>query len=365
MKRASALLAAAALLGGCFEPLYQSLPDAGQSAVTDAGPGSDAGTDAGNDAGTSQTPFPCNPGQICVEHFATSTLLGIPTGLAANGQGAVYVADWGGYNILAVNASGGVSNYAGLGTNGSANGPAATAQFCQPDGVALDSAGNLYVADSCNNKIRKIDASGNVTTLAGTGSLGAGNGPGGTASFDYPTGVAVDGQGNVFVADQGNHSVRKVDPSGNVSTLSTQFSSPMAVAVDGAGNVFVSDNGGHRILKIDSAGVLTTVAGTGVAGFADGTGGDAGTAQFNGPVGIAYSGGALYVADNNNNRVRKIDAAGNVTTLAGDGSTTDSDGLGGPTGLACIKAPAGIAVADAGLIYVTDGDYSIRAIYSP
>ena len=210
-----------------------------------------------------------------------------------------------------------VSTLAGS-TSGYTDGTGTSAQFDYPIGVAVDGAGNVYVADGYNHRIRKITTSGVVSTLAGSGTSGYTDGTGTSAQFDYPTGVAVDGAGNVYVADQVNHRIRKITTSGVVSTLagsgtsgytdgtgtSAQFSYPTGVAVDGAGNVYVADYDNHRIRKITASGVVSTLAGSGTYGYTDGTGT---SAKFYYPTGVAVDGaGNVYVADQYNHRIRKI-----------------------------------------------------------
>ena len=214
--------------------------------------------------------------------------------------------------------SGVVSTLAGS-TQGYTDGTGTSAQFDYPTGVAVDGAGNVYVADSYNHRIRKITASGVVSTLAGS-TQGYTDGTGTSAKFAYPSGVAVDGAGNVYVADQYNHRIRKITASGVVSTLagssmgntdgtgtSAQFSYPTGVAVDGAGNVYVADQYNHRIRKITASGVVSTLAGSS-SGYADGTGT---SAKFDYPTGVAVDGaGNVYVADYYNHRIRKITSSG-------------------------------------------------------
>lgn len=219
-----------------------------------------------------------------------------------------------------------------MGGPGSVDGIGNAASFYRPGGVALDSAGNLYVADTENHTIRKITPAGAVTTLAGSSGLsGAADGVGAAARFDQPAGLATDRDGNVYVADRGRWTIRKITPTGLVTTLAgggsgsgwgqdgigTQatFSQPGGVATDGIGNVYVADTSDDLIRKITPAGVVTTLAGLGgYAGSADGV--DA--ARFAAPTGVACDrAGNVYVADSLNNTIRKITPEGMVTTLAG------------------------------------------------
>jgi len=180
----------------------------------------------------------------------------------------------------------------------------------------------MYVADTGNHRIRKITATGQVTTLAGSGTSGFADGTGAAAQFDRPGGVAVDGAGNVYVADTFNNRIRKITATGEVTTLLTNVTgivpvlAPGGVAVDGAGNVYVADTGSHRIRKITATGQVSILAGSGTGDFGnhDGTGVDA---QFHSPSGVAVDGaGNVYVADTNNSWIRKITATGVVTRFA-------------------------------------------------
>ena len=255
-----------------------------------------------------------------------------------------------------------VTTLAGSGFEGSIDGIASGAAFNRPTGVAVDGSGNIYVADNFNNKIRKITAEGVVTTLAGSGAPGASDGTGSGATFNRPAGIAVDGSGNVYVAD-GNNKIRKITSAGVVTTLAgsgapgasdgtgsgASFSNPVGVAVDGNGNVYVGDYGNHKIRKITPAGVVTTLAGSGAPGASDGTGSGA---SFSNPSGVAVDAtGNLYVADTSNNKIRKITASGNVTTLAGSGSYGSTDGQGTA---ARFYYPRGVAVDGNGNVYVGD-----------
>ncbi|RYY13838.1 MAG: hypothetical protein EOO36_15190, partial [Cytophagaceae bacterium] len=233
-----------------------------------------------------------------------------------------------------------VSTLAGNGTTGSANGAATVAQFSAPEGVAVDAQGNVYVADNGNSLIRKITPAGVVSTLAGNGTYGLVNGPGATASFSGPADVALDGQNNVYVADFDNNCIRKITPAGVVSTFAgtstaglvdgpattARFSNPNGLAIDAQGNVYVADYFNYAIRKITPAGVVSTVAGTGTRGYVDGAGN---TAQFMGPEGLTINAqGTLFVADFGGGRIRKITPAGVVSTLAGAGTRGQANGPG-------------------------------------
>ncbi|MBM3268068.1 MAG: hypothetical protein FJZ01_10515 [Candidatus Sericytochromatia bacterium] len=230
-----------------------------------------------------------------------------------------------------------VATVAGNGSAGMVNATGTAARFASPFGITTDAAGNLYVADYTNHRIRKVTAGGVVTTLAG-GTAGLLDGSGGAARFKYPNGVAADANGNVYVADTDNHAIRKITPAGVVSTLAgtgaegyvdsaggtPRFAYPRSVAVDASGNVYVSDYQNGAIRKITSVGVVTTLAGDGTDGYVDGTGAGA---RFSQPSGLDVdAAGNLYVADSLNHRIRKITAGGVVTTIAGSGTAGFADG---------------------------------------
>jgi len=248
-----------------------------------------------------------------------------------------------------------------------ADGTGTNAQFIDPSELAVDSEGNVYVADRGNGIIRKVTPAAVVTTLDGeTGSA---------AQFYRPFGVAVDNKGNVYVADAGSNTIYKVSPAGVVTTLAglagstgtndgtgsaAQFFNPFSVAVDSTCNVYVADTFNNTIRKVTSAGMVTTLAGlAGIRGSADGTGS---AAQFGTPRGVAVDiAGNVYVADSGNNTIRKVTAAGEVTTLAGlAGSSGTNDGTGSA---ARFHAPWGIAVDSASNVYVADyRNYAIRQV---
>jgi sugar lactone lactonase YvrE len=247
-------------------------------------------------------------------------------------------------------------------STGTADGSGGSARFNHPSDLVADSGGNVYVTDTDNHTIRKITSAGAVTTLAGLArSSGNMEGTGSAARFNSPTGITVDGSGNLYVADTDNNSIRRVTTAGAVSTLATGFNHPSDVTADGSGNLFVADAGNNTIRRITiSTGAVSLVAGlAGSAGSADGTGN---AARFSSPEGVAVdSSGNLYVADTNNQTIRKISPAGVVSTLAGlAGFSGSSDGTGSA---ARFQNPLDLAVDGSGNILVADTDnHTIRKI---
>ncbi|KIA92333.1 hypothetical protein OC25_16740 [Pedobacter kyungheensis] len=261
-------------------------------------------------------------------------------------------------------AAGGVtaSTFAGANASGVSNGSGSAAYFNNPLGTAVDLSGNVYVADAGNHLVRKISPSGVVSTLAGIGYAGYADGTGTAAQFQHPSALAVDASGNVFVSDQQNHRIRKITPSGVVTTFAgsgsagsangmgtaASFSSPIGLAFDASGNLYVADYGNHKIRVISPSGIVANYAGSGAAGSTNGT---LSSASFRNPMGLAFdASGTLYVADRLNHLVRKI-SGGTVSTLAGSGSIGSSNGTGTA---ASFNYPNGVAVDVSGNVYVAD-----------
>ena len=306
-----------------------------------------------------------------------------PTGVVVDSANNVYVADSSNHTIRKITPFGEVTTLTGTaGASGNADATGAAARFSYPSGIATDVADNIYVADSNNNTIRKIiTATGAVSTLAGTGLAGSDDTAAGVAaSFDSPSGVATDSTGNVYVTDSYNNTIRKIststagvvtvttlagsalDPAGSANGTGTaaSFSYPSGIATDSNGNVYVADQNNNIIRKITPAGVVSTWAGTAmVTGSADGT---VLVATFDSPGGVATdSSGNVYVADQNNSTIRKISTLGVVTTLAGTAGVIGSTDTTG--GAPSFNNPTGVATDSAGNVYVADsGNHTIRKI---
>jgi sugar lactone lactonase YvrE len=249
-------------------------------------------------------------------------------------------------------------------------GPATSTLLYSPFGVAVASAGDLYIADTDNNRVRRVTPEGVITTVVGDGAAGfrGDGGPAASARLNQPRDVAVDSAGNLYIADRFNDRIRRVTPSGIISTVAggggaqgfggdggpatrARLNRPENVAVDPAGSLYIADTGNHRIRKVGPDGVITTVAGTGTPGF-NGDGVPGPQAQLNAPSDVAVDTfGNLYIADRNNHRVRRVTPAGTVSTYAGNG-TAGSAGDNGPATLAQLRFPGGVAVDEAGNLYV-------------
>ncbi len=311
---------------------------------------------------------------------ATAAEIYGPAGVAVDGAGNSYVADFYNQRIRKISSAGTITTIAGNGTAGFGgdNGPAIGAELHDPMGVAADISGNVYIADRTNNRIRKVDASGNITTIAGTGAIGysGDNGPATAARIYGPTGVAVDIAGNVYFADRVNNAVRKIDLNGTITTIAgtgtqgfntddwpsallAELNNPTGVAVDNIGNVYIADQGNNRIRKVDTFHKISTVMGTGL-GSSSANGSDAIHCAINSPSSVAVDRwGNIYESDEANYTIRKVDASSNsVVTIAGRQGVR---GFNGDTGLAVnalIGDCKGLAVDNNGNIYFSDWFYN-------
>ncbi len=298
-----------------------------------------------------------------------------PVHLSVDSAGNVYVADLNHAAIRKISSAGVVTTLAGSATQGNVDGTGSSARFMTPSGVAVDSSGTLFVCDMFNRSIRRVTSTGVVTTLAGAFDIaGSSDGLGGVARFYLNQGGAVDSSGNYYVTDFGANTVRRITPAGVVTTFAglagmgsadgtgaaAQFFNPSATVLDSSGNLLIADTNNHTIRKMTSTGVVTTLAGlAGVTGTANGTGS---TARFNGPISLAAdAAGNVYVCDQLNSAIRKVTAAGVVTTFAGlEGVAGSADGVGSA---ARFTFPNGISFDGAGNLYVSDaGNETIRRI---
>uniref|UniRef100_UPI001FE0E2EF NHL repeat-containing protein n=1 Tax=Spirosoma luteum TaxID=431553 RepID=UPI001FE0E2EF len=300
---------------------------------------------------------------------ATAASLSGPSGLAFDASGNFYIADGGNQRIRKVSTAGIISTVAGTGISGfSGDGGAATsASLYGPADMAYDASGNLYIADIGNRRVRKVNTSGIISTVAGNGFVGfSGDGGAATAAGLYfPTGVAYDASGNLYIADANNNRIRKVSPSGIISTVAgsggsgfflgdggpataASLVSPTSVAVDASGNLYIAELNNARIRKVSTSGIISTVAGNGSQGFS-GDGGPATAASLVSPTSVAVdASGNLYIADFDNHRIRKVSTSGIISTVVGTGVAGFS-GDGGPATGALLYRPSGVVV-DGGVI---------------
>jgi PKD repeat protein len=303
---------------------------------------------------------------------ATSAQLANPDGLAFDAQGALYISDNRGNRVRKVSA-GTITTVAGTGVAGflgDGGGPATEAKLDGPTGLAVAADGTLYFADFRNNRVRRVTGGG-IGTIAGIGEAGysGDDGPSTSARLHSPAGVAVDREGNLYIADYGNNRIRKVTR-GRITTFAgtgvagfsgdggpaaaAELNHPYGVAVDGGGNVYIADQNNHRVREVGSDGVIRTIAGTGDAGFS-GDGGPATKAQLNLPTAVAVdTRGNVYVTDHDNQRVRRV-SSGTITTIAGTG-TAGFSGDGGPASAAQLAGPDAVAVDADGDLYIADTD---------
>lgn len=320
---------------------------------------------------------------------ANQATLNIAVDVSADPFGNLFIADQYNHRIRMVAPDGSISTVAGTGAPGYSGdgGPAVNAQINTPTGICADSYGNLYIADVGNQRIRMVNASGIITTLAGNGSKGYGGdgGPAINASFYNAVRVAVDQSGDVYVADQSDHRIRIITPDGNIATFagngagtpaagafsgdggpatSASLNNPTAVTVDSNGVVYFADQFNQRIRKITPDGTITTIAGNGSAGFA-GDGGPATAASLNYPGGITVDGaGNVYFNDDVNYRARLITTGGTISTIAGSGAQGFS-GDGGAATAASLNGNFGITLDMLGNLYIADSmNNRVREVYA-
>jgi sugar lactone lactonase YvrE len=315
--------------------------------------------------------------------MATDAGLGSPDDVALDASGNLFIPDEGNSRIRKVSTNGIITTVAGNGTAAySGDGGAATnAELCYAEGVAVNAFGCLFIADSGNNRIRKVDTNGVITTVAGNGAWGY-SGDGGAATnarLDTPYGVEVDASGNLFIADYANSRVRKVGTNGIITTVAgngtngysgdggaatnAELHYPYAVAVDASGNLFIADYFNDRIRRVGTNGIITTVAGNGTAGYS-GDGGAATNAELNYPSGVALDASSnLFIADSDNNVVRRVSTNGIITTVAGNGTYGFYSGDGGPATNASLWVPSGVALDAFGNLFIADaGNNCIRKV---
>jgi hypothetical protein len=291
---------------------------------------------------------------IIPKKLTVSTLAGgfsVPTGVCTDLDGNIYVAEYLGCRVKIISPNGNLSTLAGNGTPGFTNGIGSNAQFYYPQQLTVDANKNVFVVGGNNSvydKVRKITANGTVTSIAGNGTPGYNDGAGVNAQFNNPFGIVSDLQGNLFVSDADNNKIRKINSQNDVTTFAAGLNEPTGITIDINGNLFVADSYNHKIKKITPNGTVSTFAGSGIAGYKDGT---SDIAQFNSPVGVAVdTAGNLFVSDLNH-RIRKITPTGIVSTYAGTGVQGFADG---DPATAMFNLPGQVAVDKLGNVYVAD-----------
>lgn len=315
---------------------------------------------------------------------ADAAQLNTPIAVALDSSHNLYIADSANNRVRKVTKSNGnISTIAG---NGIAQftgdgGSATSASLNAPYGIAVDSSGNVFISDFLNQVVRKVTTSGTISTVAGTNQYGfmGDGGPGTSAQLNRPFGLAIDSANNLYIADSNNYCIRKLDTNGNISTVAgsatnvgftgdggpatqAKMSSPYGVAVDGAGSIYIADSGNNRIRKV-SNGIITTIAGTGTAGFS-GDGGPATKAQLKNPYGVSVdANGNIFVSDYGNYRIRMISANGVITTLAG--FAAGYGGNGGPAINATLAFPTGTALDSSGNVYIADSGNNVIRLLTP
>ncbi len=313
---------------------------------------------------------------------ATLAAIGTPTSVVMDGSGNIYIADATNSVVRKVDASGIISTFAGTGTAGlSGDGADATAaQLNVPAGLAIDGSGNVYISELSNNRVRMVNTSGVISTVVGGGVLLGDGGPASLASLNNPMGICFDLSGNMYIADRGNNRVRKVDITGIITTFAGTGTSgiggdggaasiatirpPSGVAADPSGNIYIALPSNNKIRVVDPSGTINTYAGTGGAG-STGDGSSAVSATLSSPISVCTDGsGNLYITDQGNSRIRMVNTSGTISLIGGTFSGFAGDGL-SPT-VAQFNNPAGLFMDGAGILYIADGGNSrVRYITPP
>ena len=316
---------------------------------------------------------------------ATACELKFPYSTAIDAAGNLYIADNGNNRIRKVNTAGIITTIAGTGIPGySGDDSAATsAKLNGPIGLAVDAGGNIFITDNGNSRVRKINASGIITTIAGTATYGysGDNGPATSAELSSPHGIAIDESGNIYLCDPITNCIRKINTAGIITTIAgngipgytgdngpataAKLDWPFGVAVDATGNIYFTEWNNNCVRKINAVGIITTIAGGNATLGFSGDNGPATAADFHIPIGIAIdNSGNIFIADSYNNRIRKINSSGNINTYAGDG-IMGYNGDGGLATLAELNGPVGVSVGIHGDLYISEFDnFRIRYITS-
>ncbi|HVA97818.1 MAG TPA: T9SS type A sorting domain-containing protein [Bacteroidia bacterium] len=305
---------------------------------------------------------------------ATAAELGKPLGVAVDAFGNIYFTDTQNHRIRKVNSSGVISTIAGNGMTGYSGdyGPATEAEITEPYGIAVDDTGNVYFSDNTDNCIRKINTSGVINTIAGnivTAGYSGDGGPATAAQLNAPMGLYIDAFGNIYFADYRNNCIRKINTSGIISTIvgngtagysgdggqatAAELNGPSGVTLDDSGNIYIADANNNLIRKVNTSGVISSFAGTGTSGFS-GDRGVATLARLNVPMSVyADASGNIYIADYNNVRIRKVNISGIISTVAGTGIYGFS-GDGGSATSAKIGWPYAVTIGANGNMYIAD-----------